>query len=72
FLVGDSLEVMTPNGNVTFTLEHMENRKSETIEDAKGSGHFVFIPVPEDLALPFALLMRNLEAGATTRNPNAA
>ncbi|MBD8514304.1 tRNA 5-hydroxyuridine modification protein YegQ [Photobacterium sp. CAU 1568] len=71
FLVGDSLELMTPNGNVTFTLEHMENRKSETIEDAKGSGHFVFIPVPEDLALPFALLMRNLNAGATTRNPNA-
>ncbi|MCG2835590.1 tRNA 5-hydroxyuridine modification protein YegQ [Photobacterium sp. WH77] len=71
FLVGDSLELMTPNGNVTFRLEHMENRKSETIEDAKGSGHFVFIPVPEDLALPFALLMRNLNAGATTRNPNA-
>ncbi|MDO6580926.1 tRNA 5-hydroxyuridine modification protein YegQ [Photobacterium sp. 2_MG-2023] len=71
FLVGDSLELMTPNGNITFTLEHMENRKSETIEDAKGSGHFVFIPVPEDLALPFALLMRNLNAGATTRNPNA-
>ncbi|NAW64936.1 tRNA 5-hydroxyuridine modification protein YegQ [Photobacterium halotolerans] len=71
FLVGDSLELMTPNGNVTFTLEHMENRKSETIADAKGSGHFVFIPVPEDLALPFALLMRNLNAGATTRNPNA-
>lgn len=71
FLVGDSLELMTPNGNVTFTLEHMENRKSEIIADAKGSGHFVFIPVPEDLALPFALLMRNLNAGATTRNPNA-
>ncbi len=69
FITGDSLELMTPNGNVVFTLEHMENRKSETIEDAKGSGHFVFIPVPEDVSLEYALLMRNLAPGLNTRNP---
>ncbi|WED27203.1 tRNA 5-hydroxyuridine modification protein YegQ [Vibrio sp. DW001] len=69
FLVGDRLELMTPNGNITFTLETMENRKSESIEDAKGNGHFVFIPVPEDLNLEFALLMRNLGNGQDTRNP---
>lgn len=69
FITGDSLELMTPNGNVVFTLEHMENRKSETIEDAKGSGHFVFIPVPEDVSLEYALLMRNLSPGLNTRNP---
>jgi putative protease len=69
FIVGDSLELMTPKGNVIFTLEAMENRKSETIEDAKGNGHFVFIPVPEDMDLSYALLMRNLNSGQDTRNP---
>ncbi|GAD81150.1 prephenate-dependent tRNA uridine(34) hydroxylase TrhP [Vibrio ezurae] len=70
FMVGDSLELMTPQGNVVFSLEVMENRKSETIDDAKGNGHFVFIPVPEDMDLEFALLMRNLNPGQDTRNPS--
>ncbi|MGF1764149.1 tRNA 5-hydroxyuridine modification protein YegQ [Aliivibrio kagoshimensis] len=69
FMVGDSLEMMTPNGNVTFTLEQMENRKSEVIDDAKGNGHFVFIPVPEDVDLSYGLLMRNFHQGQDTRNP---
>ncbi|TVO36269.1 tRNA 5-hydroxyuridine modification protein YegQ [Vibrio algivorus] len=73
FLLGDSLELMTPNGNINFTLEEMENRKSEKVDDAKGNGHFVFIPVPEDLDLSYGLLMRNLSNGQNTRNPvNAA
>ncbi|EKO3606759.1 TPA: tRNA 5-hydroxyuridine modification protein YegQ [Vibrio metschnikovii] len=69
FCVGDSLELMTPKGNIIFTLEMMENRKSQAIDDAKGNGHFVFIPMPEDLDLEYALLMRNLNAGQDTRNP---
>ncbi|WP_261816720.1 prephenate-dependent tRNA uridine(34) hydroxylase TrhP [Vibrio gallicus] len=69
FIVGDSLELMTPNGNIVFNLEVMENRKSESIDDAKGNGHFVFIPVPKDVDLEFGLLMRNLNAGQDTRNP---
>ncbi|MCG3725029.1 tRNA 5-hydroxyuridine modification protein YegQ [Vibrio cincinnatiensis] len=69
FCVGDSLELMTPKGNIIFTLETMENRKSEIINDAKGNGHFVFIPMPEDLNLDYALLMRNLNVGQDTRNP---
>ncbi|MGF1908851.1 tRNA 5-hydroxyuridine modification protein YegQ [Vibrio kasasachensis] len=69
FLVGDSLELMTPKGNVIFNLEAMKNRKGEAIDDAKGNGHFVFIPVPEDLELEYALIMRNLNAGQDTRNP---
>ncbi|MGR5286818.1 tRNA 5-hydroxyuridine modification protein YegQ [Vibrio maritimus] len=69
FIVGDSLELMTPKGNVVFNLEVMENRKSESIDDAKGNGHFVFIPVPEELDLDYALLMRNLNSGQDTRNP---
>lgn len=69
FILGDSLELMTPRGNVVFRLEAMENRKGETVDDAKGNGHFVYIPVPEELDLNFALLMRNLNAGQDTRNP---
>ncbi|PSW00296.1 tRNA 5-hydroxyuridine modification protein YegQ [Photobacterium lipolyticum] len=72
FIVGDSLEVMTPQGNVIFNLEMMENRKSETIDDAKGNGHFVFIPVPADMDLDYALLMRNLGTGQDTRNPHGS
>lgn len=68
FGVGDSLELMTPQGNIIFTLEVMENRKSEPVTDAKGNGHFVFIPVPQDVQLEYALLMRNLTAGQDTRN----
>ena len=71
FIVGDSLEVMTPQGNVVFKLETMENRKSEMIDDAKGNGHFVFIPMPSDMDLSFGLLMRNLSNGEDTRNPHA-
>ncbi|ELR65298.1 Putative protease [Photobacterium marinum] len=71
FVVGDSLEMMTPQGNVIFTLEMMENRKSESIDDAKGNGHFVFIPVPQDMDLEYGLLMRNLNTGENTRNPHA-
>lgn len=62
---------MTPQGNVIFKLETMENRKSEVIDDAKGNGHFVFIPMPSDMNLDFGLLMRNLSNGEDTRNPHA-
>ena len=69
FSVGDSLELMTPQGNVNFTLEHMENGKGEIMPVAPGDGHTVWLPVPEDMALQYALLMRNF-AGQTTRNPH--
>ncbi|MBD1573580.1 tRNA 5-hydroxyuridine modification protein YegQ [Vibrio sp. S17_S38] len=72
FITGDSIEMMTPLGNIIFTLEVMENRKFQEVDDAKGNGHFVFIPVPEDLDLSFGLLMRNLKSGQDTRNPNQA
>jgi len=69
FCVGDKLELMTPMGNIIFILKTMENRKSQSIDDAKGNGHFVFIPVPQDIDLSYALLMRNLKSGQDTRNP---
>jgi putative protease len=61
FETGQVLELMTPSGNYTFTLERMENRKGESITAAPGSGHFVRIPLPAEIAdLEYALLMRNL------------
>ncbi|MFY8273526.1 tRNA 5-hydroxyuridine modification protein YegQ [Pseudoalteromonas sp. SSDWG2] len=69
FCTGHSLELMTPQGNINFNLEHMENKKGERIDDAKGSGHVVRIPLPEDIDLDKAILLRNLEQGQDTRNP---
>ncbi|WP_199775711.1 prephenate-dependent tRNA uridine(34) hydroxylase TrhP [Pseudoalteromonas sp. T1lg22] len=69
FCTGHSLELMTPQGNINFNLEHMENKKGESIDDAKGSGHIVRIPLPEDLDLDKAILLRNLMPGQDTRNP---
>ena len=60
FVIGDSLELMTTSGNITFTLTEIKDKKGNLIEDAKGSGHIVEIPVPADVDMSFALLIRNL------------
>ena len=60
FIVGDSLELMTTKGNITFNLTEMKDKKGNLIEDAKGSGHIVEIPVPADVDMQYALLIRNL------------
>lgn len=70
FLLGDSLELMTPQGNITFTLEQLEDKKGEPLEAALGSGHTVYFPVPENVDLKYALVMRNLQAGTNTRHPH--
>ncbi len=46
FVVGDALEVITPEGNHTFLLEQMTNLKGEPVEAAPGSGHQVIIQLP--------------------------
>ncbi|MFY8325300.1 tRNA 5-hydroxyuridine modification protein YegQ [Pseudoalteromonas sp. ZZD1] len=69
FCVGHSLELMTPKGNVSFTLEMMQNKKGDCITDAKGSGHVVKIPLPDTIDLAHAILMRNLDENQDTRNP---
>lgn len=70
FLLGDEVEMMTPKGNIVFTINQMFNRKGEAVEAALGDGHFVFVPVPEDICLDYALLMRNL-TDTDTRNPHS-
>ncbi|MFC0179643.1 prephenate-dependent tRNA uridine(34) hydroxylase TrhP [Thorsellia kenyensis] len=69
FEVGDNLELMTPQGNITFDLTQMKNKKGEEITDAKGQSHIVYIPIPTDILLDYALLMRNFKPGQDTRNP---
>jgi putative protease len=71
FLVGDRLELMTPTGNKSFELTHMENLKGEAIIDAKGSGHKVAIPLETEHDLTFGIIMRYLDEGGTTRHPFA-
>ena len=70
FLVGDTLELMTPQGNINFKLEELHNRKGELVDVAPGSGHVLYIPVPQEIDLSHALLMRNLSPGSNTRNPH--
>jgi putative protease len=58
FAVGDVLELMTPQGNVTFTLGHLESLQGDTLAVASGDGWQVRIPAPADINPEFALLMR--------------
>ncbi len=63
FQLGDSLELMTPQGNTTFTLDNLSDRNGQPREDAPGSGFIVSIRKPEgcpDGDLSKALLIRNL------------
>lgn len=47
FLLNDSLLLMSPNGNLAFTLKEMVSDKNHPVEVAPGSGHIVKIIVPE-------------------------
>ena len=60
FEVGDGIELMTPQGNLHFALEHLENRAGARIAVAPGDGHRVFLPVAPGVDLNHALLLRDL------------
>lgn len=70
FSVGDSIEIMTPEGNIQRVIDSLHNRKGEAINVAPGNGHIVYIPLPEEISLTFAILLRNLANNTDTRNPN--
>ncbi|GLP96739.1 tRNA 5-hydroxyuridine modification protein YegQ [Paraferrimonas sedimenticola] len=71
FSLGDSVELMTPQGNEMLTVEQLVNQKGEAVEAGLGSGHTVYMPLSEELDLSKAILMRNLGEAETTRNPHA-
>ncbi len=61
FHVGDTLEFMTPQGNVEFTLDTMQGLNGEARTVAPGSGHKVRIPIPQGVAPSNkTLLVKNL------------
>ncbi|WP_445777946.1 prephenate-dependent tRNA uridine(34) hydroxylase TrhP [Shewanella sp.] len=70
FSVGDSVEIMTTEGNFVITIASLVNRKNQSIEAALGSGHFVFMDIPQNINVERAMLMRNLPEGVDTRNPH--
>ncbi|MBF0676826.1 tRNA 5-hydroxyuridine modification protein YegQ [Pseudomonas sp.] len=67
FAVGDRLELMTPHGNLNFQLEALANQHGEQRDVAPGDGHTLYIPVPEEIDLQYALLMRELQASPARR-----
>lgn len=69
FLSGQNMELMTPQGNINFTLEHMENKQGVKVEDAKGAGHIVYLPLDESVEVERGILLRNLTEGDNTRKP---
>ncbi|MDH5785459.1 MAG: tRNA 5-hydroxyuridine modification protein YegQ [Chromatiales bacterium] len=59
FAVGDTLEIMTPNGNSLITLEGMSDEVGNPMSEAPGGGYRVKIPLPQD-DYEMALIARNL------------
>ena len=47
FAVGDWLEIIHPKGNHDVQLTRMENAEAQAMDVAPGSGHTVWLPLPE-------------------------
>jgi len=60
FTVGDELELMTPQGNLRFTLEQLESAQGQAQQVAPGDGHVLYLPLPAEVGLDYGLLMRDL------------
>ncbi|WLF84117.1 tRNA 5-hydroxyuridine modification protein YegQ [Moraxella sp. ZY210820] len=64
-MVGDEIEIMTPQGNVNYTLNEMWDKKGNPIDGALGSGWVCQISNPfKDLGedvLKFALIMKKVD-----------
>jgi len=64
FVAGDRMELVTPSGNVHFTLDVIEDRDGRPLDAVPGSGHVAKIAVPEGIEATaideFAMLVRHL------------
>jgi U32 family peptidase len=58
FEVGDEMELITPDGNYRFVLEHMESLTGEKKQVAPGSGITVVIAAPFTGSAEFGLLIK--------------
>ncbi len=61
FAVGDSVELIQPEGNRHFIVTGMQDLHGQTMQAAPGSGYQVRIPLPVNPGTP-ALLARNIQA----------
>ncbi|MBF0195353.1 MAG: tRNA 5-hydroxyuridine modification protein YegQ [Magnetococcales bacterium] len=64
FEVGDNLELITPQGNYPFVLQHMETLKGEKKDIAPGSGITVVIAAPFAGGAEYGLLIKSLGKAA--------
>jgi len=65
FAVGDSLELILPEGNHTFVLEKMTDAKDGAARDiAPGSGYRVKIKMPPNTPIKKGLLAKNMATAA--------
>lgn len=64
FEAGDRLDLMTTDGNISFKLPTIIDRKGTVTDVAPGSGHIVKIPLPENIDAAvvdqFSMLIRYL------------
>jgi putative protease len=60
FMLGDQLELMTPNGNHCFILEALRDDQDQPVTSAPGDGHTVRILSPGNGPVNFGLLLRYL------------
>ena len=64
FVTGDRMELVTPSGNVHFTLDVIEDRDGRPLDAVPGSGHVAKITVPQGIEATaideFAMLVRHL------------
>ncbi len=65
FAVGDWLEIIQPGRNADVHLARMENAEGASIEVAPGSGHVVWLPLPESSVGAFVARYVNGAQGAT-------
>lgn len=69
-MVGDDIEIMTPKGNLTYTLTKMWDKKGNDIDGALGSGWIAKIKNPFsdicDDELKFALVMKSVSEAIYT------
>ncbi|WP_372625603.1 tRNA 5-hydroxyuridine modification protein YegQ [Arsukibacterium sp.] len=66
FSVGDSLLLMTPQGNQSFTLQALRDKQDNNIVLAPGACYQLKIQLPLRTDLRFAMLLKQLPAAATT------
>ena len=64
FTIGNSLELILPDGNHTFQLKHMENPDGTPRSEAPGGGYEVMIAVP-DMQPDFGLITKDLSSQDT-------